>query len=100
MLLANDYFNKRNSQQRNLRTTVLTNFIKKMAFTGSLRKTLFGLLLVMVFLVMFLYWNENTGSLKPAGSALIFAGIFNRDGGGQGAGGGGALGGMPPPKIK
>ncbi|XP_039447516.1 probable beta-hexosaminidase fdl isoform X1 [Culex pipiens pallens] len=100
MLLANDYFNKRNSQQRNLRTTVLTNFIKKMAFTGSLRKTLFGLLLVMVFLVMFLYWNENTGSLKPAGSALIFAGIFNRDGGGQGAGaGGGALGGMPPPKI-
>ncbi|XP_039447519.1 probable beta-hexosaminidase fdl isoform X2 [Culex pipiens pallens] len=90
----------RNSQQRNLRTTVLTNFIKKMAFTGSLRKTLFGLLLVMVFLVMFLYWNENTGSLKPAGSALIFAGIFNRDGGGQGAGaGGGALGGMPPPKI-
>ncbi|XP_039447520.1 probable beta-hexosaminidase fdl isoform X3 [Culex pipiens pallens] len=71
-----------------------------MAFTGSLRKTLFGLLLVMVFLVMFLYWNENTGSLKPAGSALIFAGIFNRDGGGQGAGaGGGALGGMPPPKI-
>ncbi|KAL9700816.1 hypothetical protein quinque_004257 [Culex quinquefasciatus] len=100
MLLANDYFNKRNSHQRNLRTTVLTNFIKKMAFTGSLRKTLFGLLLVMVFLVMFLYWNENTGSLKPAGSALIFAGIFNRDGGGQGAGaGGGALGGMPPPKI-
>ncbi|XP_038115312.1 probable beta-hexosaminidase fdl isoform X3 [Culex quinquefasciatus] len=71
-----------------------------MAFTGSLRKTLFGLLLVMVFLVMFLYWNENTGSLKPAGSALIFAGIFNRDGGGQGAGaGGGTLGGMPPPKI-
>ncbi|XP_038115311.1 probable beta-hexosaminidase fdl isoform X2 [Culex quinquefasciatus] len=91
---------ERNSQQRNLRTTVLTNFIKKMAFTGSLRKTLFGLLLVMVFLVMFLYWNENTGSLKPAGSALIFAGIFNRDGGGQGAGaGGGTLGGMPPPKI-
>ncbi|XP_058837708.1 probable beta-hexosaminidase fdl isoform X2 [Topomyia yanbarensis] len=98
MLLTNDYFSKRNTHQRNLKTTILTSFIKKMAFTGSLRKTLFGLLLVMVFLVMFLYWNENQSSLKPAGPSMLFAGILNRDAGGGNSGSflGGAL---PPPKI-
>ncbi|XP_055533117.1 probable beta-hexosaminidase fdl isoform X1 [Wyeomyia smithii] len=99
MLLSNDYFNKRNHHQRNLKTTILTSFIKRMAFTGSLRKTLFGLLLVMVFLVMFLYWNENQSPLKPAAQTLLFAGIFNRDAS-AGGGGGGILNGAPPrPKI-
>ncbi|EAT36388.1 AAEL011517-PA, partial [Aedes aegypti] len=51
-----------------------------MAFTGSLRKTLFGLLLVMIFLVMLLYWNENQSPIKPAGSAMLFARIFHREG--------------------
>ncbi|XP_062542125.1 probable beta-hexosaminidase fdl isoform X2 [Armigeres subalbatus] len=89
---------KRNSQQRNLKTTILTNFIKKMAFTGSLRKTLFGLLLVMVFLVMLLYWNENQSSIKPAASDMLFAGIFHRKGV-AGSEMGGGLGALPPPKA-
>ncbi|XP_055610390.1 probable beta-hexosaminidase fdl isoform X2 [Uranotaenia lowii] len=52
-----------------------------MAFTGSLRKTLCGLLLMVVFLVMFFYWNEGPSSIKPAlgSSSMLFAGIFQRD---------------------
>ncbi|XP_021697275.1 probable beta-hexosaminidase fdl isoform X2 [Aedes aegypti] len=92
------YF-QRNSQQRNLKTTILTNFLKKMAFTGSLRKTLFGLLLVMIFLVMLLYWNENQSPIKPAGSAMLFARIFHREGVVGGSEGSEALVALPPPKV-
>lgn len=71
-----------------------------MAFTGSLRKTLFGLLLVMIFLVMLLYWNENQSPLKPAGSAMLFARIFHREAAGGGGEGGEVLEALPPPKVK
>lgn len=71
-----------------------------MAFTGSLRKTLFGLLLVMIFLVMLLYWNENQSPIKPAGSAMLFARIFHREGVVGGSEGSEALVALPPPKVK
>jgi hypothetical protein len=42
-----------------------------MAFTGSLKRLLIGLLFVMGLFIMILYFNESQNILKPASSLFV-----------------------------